>query len=70
MGRRWTDEDVTALKILAQLHPAPRIAEIMDRSVGGVVFKAHKLKLPLKRTRDQGRMQASDPGPAGFDWPR
>ena len=48
MGRRWTDRDVSELKRLAQDHPAPRIAELVDRTVGGVVFKAHTLKLSLR----------------------
>jgi hypothetical protein len=60
MGRRWTDEDLLSLKCLAQKQPAPKIAEIMDRPVGGVVFKAYTLKLPLKprdriSDREEGR---------------
>jgi hypothetical protein len=60
MGRRWTDEDVLNLKRLAQKQPAPKIAEILDRPVGGVVFKAYTLKLPLKprdriSEREEGR---------------
>ena len=47
MGRRWTAEDIANLKKLAQQHPLPLLAEKMDRSVGAVVFKAHKLKVPL-----------------------
>jgi hypothetical protein len=48
MGRRWTNEDVDRLKHLAQAQPTPKIAEILDRTVGGVVFKAHTLGLSLK----------------------
>ena len=70
MGRRWTEEDVLKLRLLSQRHPAPRIAELMDRTVGGVVFKAHQLKLSLRTDRDLGRTPAGDPGPAGFDWSR
>ncbi|MBR1151093.1 hypothetical protein [Bradyrhizobium sp. JYMT SZCCT0428] len=71
MGRRWTDEDIQHLKLLAQRHPVPKIAEIMDRTVGGIVFKAHKLKVSL-RSRRQGnaRISSVDPGVAGFkNWP-
>ena len=71
MGRRWTDEDIRDLKQLAQRHPIPKIAEIMDRTVGGIVFKAHKLKVSL-RSRRQGnaRIYSGDPGVAGFkNWP-
>jgi hypothetical protein len=52
MGKRWTDEDVHNLKRLAQRHSLPKIAEMMERPVGGVVFKAQQLKLSL-RTRQQ-----------------
>ena len=61
MGRRWTDEDVDALKRLARRHPIPKIAEVMDRTVGSIAFKAHGLKISLKtrqqsaRTREAGR---------------
>jgi hypothetical protein len=71
MGKRWTDEDVDHLKKLARKHPAPKIAEMMDRTVGGVVFKAHTLKVSLKtRIQQIDRISIGDPGPAGFEeWP-
>jgi hypothetical protein len=50
MGRRWTDQEVLELKLLAQHHPARRIAELIDRTIGAVFFKAHTLKVAL-RTR-------------------
>jgi hypothetical protein len=65
MGRHWTAEDIANLKKLAQ-HPLPLIAEKMDRSVGAVVFKAHKLKVPLRTRRENERRFSADPGPAGF----
>jgi len=65
MGRRWTDEDVQKLRRLARRESAPKIAERLDRSVGGVVFKAHTLKLTL-RARNQDDLFDNDPGPAGF----
>lgn len=52
MGRRWTKEDVQQLKRLARRESTPKIAERLDRTVGGVVFKAHTLKLSL-RARSQ-----------------
>ena len=55
MGRRWTAEDIANLKKLAQQHPLPLLAEKMDRSVGAVVFKAHKLKVPLFTRRENER---------------
>jgi hypothetical protein len=39
MGRRWTEQDINELKHLAQRYSAPRIAELTNRTVGGVVFK-------------------------------
>jgi hypothetical protein len=48
MGRRWTEQDISELKLLAQHHPPHRIAELIDRTVGGVVFKAHTLKVSLR----------------------
>jgi hypothetical protein len=48
MGKRWTDKDVEDLKRLAQQYPAHEKAEILDRPVGGVAFKAYQLKLPLR----------------------
>jgi hypothetical protein len=70
MGRRWTDEDVHNLKRLAQRHSLPKIAEMMERPVGGVVFKANQLKLSLRtRQQEADQMSAGDPGAAGFNWP-
>ena len=60
MGKRWSDEDVDALKRLAQRHPAPKIAEMMDRTVGSVVFKAHTLNVSLKTRQQEARMSAGD----------
>jgi hypothetical protein len=51
MGRRWTEQDVSELRHLAQRYSAPRIAELTDRTVGGVAFKAYQLKLPLRSNR-------------------
>ena len=48
MAKRWSVEDIRDLKDLAQQHSAQAIAEKMDRSVGGVAFKAHQLGLVLK----------------------
>ena len=67
MARRWTEDDVVKLKSLADHLPAAGIAERMDRSVGGVVFKANQLGLSL-RTRAKESENPPDPGSAGFDW--
>ena len=64
MGKRWTDKDVDDLKRLSRHCPALEIAQMLDRSVGGVAFKAYKLKVGLRPR------SSLDPGPAGFDWPK
>jgi hypothetical protein len=71
MAKRWGAEDISDLKTLAQKYSVQAIAEKMDRTVGGVAFKAHQLGLPIKaRSRghrsgvhgfqlDRGRPQAA-----------
>ncbi len=51
MGRRWTDEDIEQLKGMAERYPASKIAELTDRTVGAITFKAHKLNLSLRSRR-------------------
>jgi hypothetical protein len=72
MGRRWTDKDVLELKqLLAQHHRLQKIAELIDRPVGGVVFKVHQLKVSERAYNSAiGAATAADPGAAGFDWPK
>ena len=66
MGKRWTCEEIDFLKNMAQKYPAHVIAERMDRTVGGVVFKAHQLRVGLKSR--QSSEAIDEPGSAGFDW--
>ena len=63
MAKRWSADDINELRDLARDYSVQAIAEKMDRSVGGVAFKAHQLGLSLK-----SRAQASDPGYMTFDW--
>ena len=63
MANRWSAEDIRDLKTLAQKYSVQAIAEKMDRTVGGVAFKAHQLGLPLK-----ARSRATGPEPADLDW--
>jgi hypothetical protein len=68
MGRRWTDEDIEELKRLLQQYPLPTIAELTDRTVGGVTFKAHQLKLSPKSRREvSSDLGSFDPGRGGFE---
>ena len=63
MAKRWSAEDINDLRNLAREHSVQAIAEKMDRSVGGVAFKAHQLGVALK-----SRSQAVDRGGMEFDW--
>lgn len=63
MAKRWSAEDIDDLKNLARNYSVQVIAERMDRTVGGVAFKAHQLGVPLK-----SRSQAADPSYTDFDW--
>jgi hypothetical protein len=64
MAKRWSAEDIRDLKTLAQEeYSVQAIAEKMDRSVGGVAFKAHQLGLPIR-----ARSQATAREFADLDW--
>jgi len=63
MAKRWSAEDIRNLRTLAQEYSVQAIAEKMDRTVGGVAFKAHQLGLPLK-----ARSGVADLEPMGFNW--
>jgi hypothetical protein len=40
-----------------------------NRTLGGIVFKAHELKIALRHREISDQMSGADPGVAGFDWP-
>jgi hypothetical protein len=63
MAKRWSAEDIRDLETLAQEYSVQAIAEKIDRTVGGVAFKAHQLGLPLK-----ARSQATAREFADLDW--
>lgn len=63
MAKRWSAADISDLKNLAQKYSVQAIAEKMDRTVGGVAFKAYQLGVPLK-----ARSQADDPEFPSVDW--
>ncbi len=70
MARRWTDQEIEKLKRMARLYPAHRIAEMTNRTLGGIVFKAHELSIALRpRSQTSDQMSGADPGVAGFGWP-
>ena len=61
MAKRWSAEDIRDLKTLARKHSVQAIAEKMDRTVGGVAFKAHQLAV-------KARSRATDPESTDFNW--
>jgi hypothetical protein len=63
MAKRWTAEDISDLETLAPRYSTQAIAEKMDRSVGGVAFKAYQLGIPLK-----SRSRAAEPASMDFSW--
>ena len=63
MAKRWSAEDIRDLKTLAPKHSIQAIAEKMDRTVGGVAFKAHQLGLPVR-----ARSRATEPESTDFNW--
>jgi hypothetical protein len=65
--RRWTSDDISILKRLAQTHPMAQLG----RSRLATSVKAHELGLSLKMRRQttEEPTLCVDPGPAGFDWP-
>ena len=64
MGRRWTDQDIEDLKRMAQHYSAPKIAELTNRTAGGVVSKAYQLRLSLRSSRhaNEQAIVAEPPG--------
>ena len=67
MANRWTAAELARLRDLAARFSAPEIAEKLDRSVGGVVFKAQQINVALKNRcsgrADFGRGSSSPLGP-------
>jgi len=59
MGRRWTDQEIEELKRMALLHPAPKIADKIDRTVGGIVLKGHQLTVSLQSRRQIDSQEVS-----------
>ena len=69
MGRRWTEQDINELRHLAQRYSAPRIAELTNRTAGGVAFKAYQLKLSLRSSHHDNEPGTGAPPEApGTDW--
>lgn len=46
--KRWSEEEIKILKALYGKIPAYEIAKILNRPLGGVYYKANKLKLKSK----------------------
>jgi len=66
--RRWTADDISRLKELAQTRPIAQLG----RSYYATAVKAHELKVSLKLRApkiNEPNFPGIDPGPCGFDWP-
>jgi hypothetical protein len=46
--KRWSPEDISKLKNMAQKYPAAKIAEELGRGVAATYVKAHELKVSLR----------------------
>lgn len=51
MTTRWSPEEISKLKSMAQKYPAAKIAEALGRGRPATVVMAHKLKLSLRLRR-------------------
>ena len=60
MNRRWTPEEISKLKSMAQKYPSAKIAEELGRGLAATVVKAHWLKMSLRYRRPS----EGDAGPA------
>jgi hypothetical protein len=69
-SRPWTENDLVKLKRMARKYPTARIAAELGRSIGGIILKAHELKLSLLMSRPNSGAEAQlsmDPGAAGVN---
>ena len=46
--KRWSPEEISKLKNMAQKYPAAKIAEELGRGVAAITVKAHELKVSLR----------------------
>ena len=46
--KRWTPEEISKLKRMAQKHPVAHIAAELGRGLAATTVKAHELKLSLR----------------------
>jgi hypothetical protein len=60
VANRWTPAEITCLRNLAAKYSAPEIAEKLDRSVGGVLFKAQQINLSLLSRTTQRSLTAGE----------
>ena len=46
--RRWTSDDISILKKMAQTHPMAQIAEQLGRSPSAIAFKAYEMRTHIE----------------------
>jgi hypothetical protein len=61
--RRWSPEEISKLKSMAQKYPAAKIAEELGRGISATMVKAHELKLSMRYKKPA----ASEAAPAGTE---
>jgi hypothetical protein len=64
--KRWSPEEISKLKSMAQKYPAAKIAEALGRGVAATMVKAHELKISLRYTKPTGGEIAPGKATAGY----
>jgi hypothetical protein len=52
--KRWTQEEISKLKSMAQKYPAATIAKELGRGFSATAVKAHELKVSLRLKKPSG----------------
>jgi hypothetical protein len=60
--KRWTPEEISKLKSMAQKYPAAKVAEELGRGISATMVKAHELKLSMRYKKS-----AAGAAPAGTE---
>ena len=58
--KRWTPEEISKLKRMAQKHPVAHIAAELGRGLAATTVKAHELKLSLRVKKPPEANSAED----------
>ena len=64
LRRRWTEDDLEALKSMAGKYPAAQIAKMLDRGHPASAVKAHQLGISLRMERSPRLFEEPNPAMA------